>query len=361
MGNIGSTAMGFTPNRKKHQSNEYIKDAGLNWMDFNFRQYDPQIGRFLSVDLLAAAQGQEIHSPYAAMGNEPEMMIDPNGLASNPAMRNWHFKGDAFWSAVGAYYGNPLIGTEFGSIESYESFMSNRYRSAGEAMLAEQMFEDVSQRIFIEQMKGRSAAMGNSGYVGNFAGITSRDVDNRWYFDGDGDGEAGVASDPQDGNGNKGKNQQTSEASTLDKLGIGIGLSDYARQGLRLGIRQPGVIKFFATVTNTTAQETKWSFSLLSPAYNGAGKLFFWGGIALSTYQGWSNIRQGNYNAAAKNGLDIGMGTFGLYNPISGALYFGVDAFYPGGWKGLGKDQQRLDNNNSFNPYWQIWPGAMKQ
>ena len=80
MGNIGSTAMGFSPNRLKHQSNEYIKDAGLNWMDFSFRQYDPQIGRFLSVDPLAA--GTDMLSSFAAMNNQPESMVDPLGLQS---------------------------------------------------------------------------------------------------------------------------------------------------------------------------------------------------------------------------------------------------------------------------------------
>ncbi len=80
MGNIGSTAVGHVPNRVKHQGNEYIKDAGLNWMDFNFRQYDPQIGRFLGVDPLAASGGQDRFSPYAAMGNQPETAVDPNGL-----------------------------------------------------------------------------------------------------------------------------------------------------------------------------------------------------------------------------------------------------------------------------------------
>lgn len=69
-------------NRRKYQSNEYIKDAGLNWMDFNFRQYDPQIGRFNSVDPLAASGGQDMISPYAAMGNAPEGKIDPDGTFS---------------------------------------------------------------------------------------------------------------------------------------------------------------------------------------------------------------------------------------------------------------------------------------
>ncbi|MFA6060315.1 MAG: RHS repeat-associated core domain-containing protein [Taibaiella sp.] len=77
---MGSTAAGFKENRRKYQSNEYIKDIGLNWMDFNFRQYDPQIGRFLGVDPLADYEGQDMYSPYAAMGNAPESMVDPEGL-----------------------------------------------------------------------------------------------------------------------------------------------------------------------------------------------------------------------------------------------------------------------------------------
>ncbi len=76
---IGSVANGYVTNRKKYQSNEYIQESGLNWMDFQARQYDPQIGRFLGVDPLAASKGQEIQSSYVAMGNNPGMMVDPDG------------------------------------------------------------------------------------------------------------------------------------------------------------------------------------------------------------------------------------------------------------------------------------------
>jgi RHS repeat-associated protein len=75
----GSTAVDYLVNRHKYQSNEYKTELGLNWMDFQNRQYDPQIGRFLSVDPLAD-DGQEEWSPYAAMGNNPAMMVDPLGL-----------------------------------------------------------------------------------------------------------------------------------------------------------------------------------------------------------------------------------------------------------------------------------------
>ncbi len=59
-----------------------IKAVGLSRMDFNFWQYDPQIGRFNSVDPLAANAGQDMISPYAAMGNAPEGKIDPDGTFS---------------------------------------------------------------------------------------------------------------------------------------------------------------------------------------------------------------------------------------------------------------------------------------
>jgi len=47
-------------------------------MDFNFRQYDPQLGRFNAVDPLAGST--DMVSPYAAMGNAPESLTDPTGL-----------------------------------------------------------------------------------------------------------------------------------------------------------------------------------------------------------------------------------------------------------------------------------------
>jgi len=85
MGHIGSVAAGETENRRKYQSNEYITDAGLNWMDFNFRQYDPQLGRFNSVDPLAGST--DMVSPYAAMGNAPESLTDPTGLRAGPPLK----------------------------------------------------------------------------------------------------------------------------------------------------------------------------------------------------------------------------------------------------------------------------------
>ncbi len=53
---------------------EFIGEFGLNWYDHHARQYDAEIGRWSAIDpqLVSA-------SPYMAMGNNPMMMIDPDG------------------------------------------------------------------------------------------------------------------------------------------------------------------------------------------------------------------------------------------------------------------------------------------
>jgi RHS repeat-associated protein len=75
---MGSAAAGFIPNRNKYQNNEYNKELGLNWMDFHNRQYDPQIGRFLSIDPMAESTANL--SPYTGMNNNPVTIMDPLGL-----------------------------------------------------------------------------------------------------------------------------------------------------------------------------------------------------------------------------------------------------------------------------------------
>lgn len=78
---MGSSASNMLPNKKRYQGNEYKDELGLNWMDFHNRQYDPQLGRFLSIDPLADADGQQTLSPYHAMACNPSTIIDPLGLA----------------------------------------------------------------------------------------------------------------------------------------------------------------------------------------------------------------------------------------------------------------------------------------
>jgi len=82
IGTLGSAATGFKENRDRYQSNGYNREQGLNWMDFHNRQYDPQLGRFTSIDPLAAATAHM--SPYTGMNNDPVSTVDPMGLIGLP-------------------------------------------------------------------------------------------------------------------------------------------------------------------------------------------------------------------------------------------------------------------------------------
>jgi RHS repeat-associated protein len=70
---------------------------GLNWMNFHNRQYDPQIGRFLGVDPLAAATAGM--SSYTGMNNNPTMVVDPLGLQGIDLTAPWNYStGQTFFS-----------------------------------------------------------------------------------------------------------------------------------------------------------------------------------------------------------------------------------------------------------------------
>jgi hypothetical protein len=51
-----------------------MEEEGLDWQDFHARMYDPAIARFLAVD-----PAGQFASPYMAMGNNPMIMVDPDG------------------------------------------------------------------------------------------------------------------------------------------------------------------------------------------------------------------------------------------------------------------------------------------
>jgi len=65
---------GIVANRYLYQGKELRTEEDLDWYDFHARQYDPALGRFMAGD----PQGQ-FGSPHNGMGNNPVMMVDPDG------------------------------------------------------------------------------------------------------------------------------------------------------------------------------------------------------------------------------------------------------------------------------------------
>lgn len=181
---MGSTAHGFVENRKKYQGNEYIKDLGLNWMDFNNRQYDPQLGRFLAIDPLADAGGQDIFSPYAAMGNNPGIVVDPDGtiiringsFMATPIVKtlNSYFKFDDLLTlVVGEKSGKQFLNIKTVSTDgmtvsqkAYYQFLYNMIKSAkvydvnvastgneGDPFMSDDYF---SSTVFVENLQANT-------------------------------------------------------------------------------------------------------------------------------------------------------------------------------------------------------------
>jgi RHS repeat-associated protein len=58
----------------KFQGQELEESLGLNVYEFELRQYDPAIGRFMTTDTY-----EQFDSPYVAMGNNPVVAFDPDG------------------------------------------------------------------------------------------------------------------------------------------------------------------------------------------------------------------------------------------------------------------------------------------
>ena len=69
---------GELKNHYLYNDKELFEDADLNWYDYGFRNYDPQIGRFPQLDPLT--DDYPHYTPFQYAGNEPIANVDLDGL-----------------------------------------------------------------------------------------------------------------------------------------------------------------------------------------------------------------------------------------------------------------------------------------
>jgi RHS repeat-associated protein len=91
------------PYKYGYQGQFAEKDETTGWSQFDLRMYDPKIGRWLSPD----PYGQ-FASGYVAMGNTPNMSVDPNG--------GWSWVTAGIGAAVGAGIGYAATGDWQGAL-----------------------------------------------------------------------------------------------------------------------------------------------------------------------------------------------------------------------------------------------------
>ena len=65
--------------RYKYNGFELQGDLGLGLYDYQARYYDPALGRFTSIDLLADSMRR--YTPYSYAFNNPVRFTDPDGMA----------------------------------------------------------------------------------------------------------------------------------------------------------------------------------------------------------------------------------------------------------------------------------------
>lgn len=95
MSGISSKAAGTIQNKEKtFQGQRFDDDLGLNWVQFKWRNHDPQIGRFIEIDPLSE---KYVHnSTYAFSENKVTAHVELEGLEAEPINRNnvnprWRF------------------------------------------------------------------------------------------------------------------------------------------------------------------------------------------------------------------------------------------------------------------------------
>jgi RHS repeat-associated protein len=86
---MGDPNEGSLKNNNLYNDKELFDDADLDWYDYGFRNYDPQIGRFPQLDPLTNDYPEL--TPYQYASDEPIANIDIDGLEGGTAIADFSY------------------------------------------------------------------------------------------------------------------------------------------------------------------------------------------------------------------------------------------------------------------------------
>jgi len=135
-------------NPDQYNGKELQDDTGM--LDYGWRQYMPDLGRWNGIDQLA--ESYYLASPYAYVLNNPISFIDPDGRAVEPVADGWEFIGQdvarlfnylkrggnvkSLTNALGNWNGSGRVDDFWSYFGSWLAWSSNPYMGAGGAVYA---------------------------------------------------------------------------------------------------------------------------------------------------------------------------------------------------------------------------------
>ncbi len=367
----------------------------LNWYDFGARQYDPQLGRFTSLDPMA-----QFASGYVGMGNNPVSGVDPSGmwvsegaLSYVPGTTYNQWGGSessyldhriAWWvsqedrdkmSMLRGFKNNNSIMDTYAGDQTVVDLGGVLFRGHMASMLVDadkQMnkteavlknYNKYNENKAFEKMLSEAKSAHIAAMTVYFASKL-KEIEEAENSPGPlmasmGDGPGDVKEKKQETNwygpGGRGNWLLGSFGVTLEQSFS----STYRWTSKAYGI-SPWVYPGGTAVTTNFTQRTVSSLGKgIGIAGGGLGLLM----DSYGMYIWFKNPSSDNAVHPAKATLNTGMSAYGIWvaGPV-GLLYFGVDSFHPGGWPGFieAMGKMNLDLQKSYGPGFRLVPHGPK-
>ncbi len=176
---LGDAGEGKLSNPYLYNDKEMLdEDAGLNWYDYGFRNYDPQIGRFMQLDPLT--DDYPFLTPYQYASDDPITNIDVDGLEGCPSVSGMVGYVGNLGSAASA---SSTIFTGIAAISRITSITSislNVIRITSFVAKTNSQQEIISEQNAGNAINGQLGTNGVNGNAGDKAhhGGTNAEVDN---------------------------------------------------------------------------------------------------------------------------------------------------------------------------------------